>query len=62
MEARHLKYLGDEITENRFQILPGVDQVGLLLVTRAINELRGEKPRVYPCSHRCRGQYHSPVL
>ncbi|WP_337928803.1 DUF4127 family protein [Acidaminococcus timonensis] len=48
MEARHLKYVGDGITENRFQILPGVDQVGLLLVTRAINELRGEKPRVYP--------------
>ena len=48
MEARHLKYLGDGITENRFQILPGVDQVGLLLVTRAINELRGDKPRVYP--------------
>lgn len=48
MEARHLKYVGDGITENRFQILPGVDQVGLLLVTRAINEIRGEKPRVYP--------------
>ena len=29
MEARHLKFVGDGVTENRFQILPGVDQVGL---------------------------------
>lgn len=47
MEARHLQYVGDGITRNRFQILPGVDQIGLLLVTRAINELRGDKPKIY---------------
>ena len=47
MEARHLQFLGSGMTKNKFQILPGVDQLGLLLVTRAINELRGEKPRIY---------------
>lgn len=47
MEARHLQYVGSGITQNRFQILPGVDQIGMLLITRAINELRGDKPKIY---------------
>lgn len=48
MEARHLAYVGSGMSDKQFQILPGVDQLGLLLVTRAINEARGDKPWVYP--------------
>lgn len=47
MEARHLEEFGAGITKNRFQIIPGVDQLGLLLVTRAINELTGTEPKIY---------------
>lgn len=47
MEARHLEHFSSGITQNRFQIIPGVDQLGLLLVTRAINEMRGDNPKVY---------------
>lgn len=47
MEARHLQFAGSGMPKTKFQILPGVDQVGLLLVTRAINEIRGEKPKIY---------------
>lgn len=47
MEARHLEHFGAGITNHRFQIIPGVDQLGLLLVTRAINDLNGDNPKVY---------------
>lgn len=36
------------MNKKQFQIVPGVDQLGLTLVTRAINEIRGDKPAVYP--------------
>jgi hypothetical protein len=48
MEARQLERLGRGMSKNQFQIIPGVDQLGLTLVTRAINEIRGDKPEVYP--------------
>ncbi|MCH3950291.1 MAG: DUF4127 family protein [Acidaminococcus sp.] len=48
MEARQLEALGRGMSKKQFQIIPGVDQLGLLLVTRAINELKGEKPEIYP--------------
>lgn len=48
MEARILENLGNGMNKKQFQIVPGVDQLGLTLVTRAINEIRGDKPAVYP--------------
>lgn len=48
METRQLEALGRGMSKKQFQIIPGVDQLGLLLVTRAINELKGEKPEIYP--------------
>lgn len=47
-EARILENLGNGMNKKQFQIVPGVDQLGLTLVTRAINEIRGDKPAVYP--------------
>ena len=47
MESRHLNKYAHGLAENKFQIIPGVDQVGLLLITRAINELTGDKPTVH---------------
>ncbi len=48
MEARQLEALGRGMSKKQFQIIPGVDQLGLTLVTRAINEIRGDKPEIYP--------------
>ena len=46
MEARHLTLSNADVSATEFQVLPGVDQLGLLLLTRAANEVRGVTPRV----------------
>lgn len=47
MEARKLTQETYDLTQRTFQIVPGVDQLGLLLLTRAGNELSRYNPRVY---------------
>ena len=47
MESRHLMEATLDMSNNHFKILPGVDQLGLLLLTRAINELCYEEPVVH---------------
>ena len=47
MEARHLALSNADVAASEFQILPGVDQLGLLLLTRAANEQAGRVPKVY---------------
>lgn len=47
MEARKLTQETYDLTQRTFQIIPGVDQLGLLLLTRAGNELKRYQPRVY---------------
>jgi len=47
MEARHMAMSNMSASEEDFQILPGVDQLGLLLLTRAVNELNHYTPKVY---------------
>ena len=37
-----------DMSRDCFQILDGVDQLGLLLIARAYNEANGTKPSVYP--------------
>lgn len=39
--ARHLN-----LPQTKFQSLPGIDEFGILLLTRAVNDLRGETPKV----------------
>lgn len=48
MEARKINFRTFNMDHSVFQILPGVDQLGLLLLTRAYNEAHGIKPTVYP--------------
>lgn len=48
MEARQLSQSTLTVPKKDFQILPGVDQLGLLLVARAINEMEGVTPKIYP--------------
>ena len=47
MEARKISFSNADVSDEMFQILPGVDQLGLLLLTRAANELSKQAPRVY---------------
>ena len=47
MEARKISFNNADVSDESFQILPGVDQLGLLLLTRAANELSGTVPKVY---------------
>ena len=47
LESRHLMEATLDLAGSRFKILPGVDQLGLLLLTRTINELNHEKPVVH---------------
>ena len=47
MEARKISLNNAYLSDDTFQILPGVDQLGLLLLTRAVNVLAGRSPKVY---------------
>lgn len=47
MEARQIALENGGTGDDTFQILPGVDQLGLLLLTRAANEMSGTMPKVY---------------
>ena len=48
MEARKISFKNAYLSDDSFQILPGVDQLGLLLLTRAVNALSKQSPKVYP--------------
>lgn len=48
MEGRKLSLSTFDMSKDNFQILDGVDQLGLLLIARAYNEANGVKPSVYP--------------
>lgn len=47
MEARKISLGNADVSSDSFQVLPGVDQLGLLLLTRAANSLENRHPRVY---------------
>ena len=37
----------NNLTKTKFQMLSGIDEFGLLLLTRAVDDLRGNSPKVY---------------
>ena len=48
MEGRKISLSTFDMSRDCFQILDGVDQLGLLLIARAYNEANDTKPSVYP--------------
>lgn len=48
MESRHLTEAGADLGKTRFQTMAGIDEIALLMLTRAVNEQRHEIPFVYP--------------
>jgi len=47
MESRHLAAAGADLGISRFQTIAGIDEVGLLMLTRAVNDLTRTVPFVY---------------
>ncbi len=47
MEGTELEKYGADIPKTKFQILSGIDEYGLLLLTRGINDIKGKLPFVY---------------
>lgn len=48
MEARQLSFSTIDMSADSFQIIDGVDQLGLLLIARAYNEAHGVQPSIHP--------------
>lgn len=48
-ESRQLREYAENINvhESKFQSLAGIDEFGMLLLTRAVNDLRGESPKIF---------------
>ena len=47
MESRHLKNYANGIDKSKFQTIAGIDEVGLLLLTRAVNDKTKNSPSVF---------------
>ena len=47
MESRHLKKYGAGLEKDKFQTIAGIDEVGLMLLTRAVNDRTKNIPAVF---------------
>jgi len=47
MESRHLKKYSEGLEKNKFQTVAGIDEVGLMLLTRAVNDRTKNNPTVF---------------
>lgn len=61
MESRHLAAAGKDLNKTQFQAMAGIDEIGMLLLTRAVNNLRREVPLVYTKYNWGRGQFTVPA-
>ena len=60
MESRHLANKGSSIDKTQFQAMAGIDETGLLLLTRAVNILQNTTPKVFIRYNWGRGEYTVP--
>lgn len=60
-ESRHLAAAGADLDSSRFQAMAGIDEIGMLLLTRSINELKGEHPTVFTRYNWGRGEFTVPA-
>ncbi|MBQ7706079.1 MAG: DUF4127 family protein [Selenomonadaceae bacterium] len=47
LEGRNLANYGAKINRNKYQTIAGIDEIGLILLTRAINDYTNTKPAVF---------------
>ena len=46
-EGRYLKKYGSSLGSNKFQTIAGIDEVGLMMITRAVNDYTKDSPNVF---------------
>lgn len=61
MESRHLAASGSDLDKSKFQAMAGIDEMGMLLLTRAVNEMKNEVPFVFVRYNWGRGEYTVPA-
>ena len=60
MESRHLAEEGKDLGKTQFQAMAGIDEIGMLMLTRSINDMRKEMPFVYTRYNWGRGEFTVP--
>lgn len=60
LESRHLSQEGADLGKTSFQSMAGIDEAGMLLLSRAVNTLRKEVPFLYVRYNWGRGEYTVP--
>lgn len=60
MESRHLADAGKDLGKTRFQAMAGIDEIGMLLLTRAVNDMRRDVPFVYTRYNWGHGEFTVP--
>ena len=61
LESRHLAQEGKDLDATRFQTMAGIDEIGMLMLTRAVNTIRHETPFVYVRYNWGRGEFTVPA-
>ena len=46
-ESRHLQNYGKNLSKNKYQAIAGIDEIGMILLTRAVNEYNSQIPFIY---------------
>lgn len=59
-ETRHLLEDGKDLGGTRFQSIAGIDEMGMLMLARAINDMRREVPFIYVHYNWGRGEFTVP--
>lgn len=60
MESRHLAEEGKDIDQAKFQDMAGIDEIGMLLLSRSVNAMKGDVPFVFTRYNWGRGEYTVP--
>lgn len=60
-ESRHLAEAGRDLGKTRFQAMAGIDEIGMLMLTRAVNTMRSDIPFVYVRYNWGCGEYTVPA-
>ncbi|MBR2214624.1 MAG: DUF4127 family protein [Selenomonadaceae bacterium] len=61
LERRHLEEYSQGLSEDIYQSMAGIDEVGVLLLARAVNHLTGEIPTVFARYNWGNGSYTIPA-
>lgn len=60
LESRHLAAEGKDLGKTRFQAMAGIDEIGMLMLTRAVNDMRRDVPFVYVRYNWGKGEFTIP--